>query len=140
MDTADLRLRELARELTAKGYPSPRGTGWTHTNVYRILTTRAYAGTGQWGATAWGDYHQAQGEEIIPTAKTNRKANNWHRKPEEDVIVTAQAHKGIIPVDLFDRVQRKLKHELVEGRVKLRPQTPLSLYGVVERTSAPRGR
>ena len=111
-DTADLTLRELARELTAKGYPSPRGTGWTHTNVHRILTNRVYIGTSRWGMTAWGKYHEAQGEEIIPTKTGGNKPCKERRreKPEEDIIGVASAYEGIIPVDLFERVQRKLKH------------------------------
>ena len=66
-DTADLSFRALARELEAKGFPSPGGTGWTQCNVSRLLRTKAYAGIAEWGATSWGKYHTARGEDIIPT-------------------------------------------------------------------------
>jgi hypothetical protein len=69
-----------------------------------LLRTRAYVGTARWGARATGKYHIAEGDEIVA-------ANGKHsgeRKPEEDVIAVENAHKGIIPVDLFNRVQAKL--------------------------------
>jgi len=111
MDTADIRLRQLARELTAKGYPSPNGTGWTHKNVARLLTNPAYAGTSRWGATASGDYHEAQGEEIVAIKGNGKpKGSRWHRKPDEDAIAVPSAHDGIIDPKQFLRVQRKLAH------------------------------
>ncbi|MEI8375840.1 MAG: recombinase family protein, partial [Planctomycetota bacterium] len=109
MDTADIGARALAREIDRKGYPSPTGTGWTHKSVARMLTSRAYVGTSQWGVTAWGEYHEAQGEEIVAIKNGNGKAKG-HSKPEEDVIAVLDAHEGIIDPKLFDRVQRKLKH------------------------------
>ena len=49
-DKADIGFRDLAWELEAKGFPSPRGKGWTHHNVAHLLRTRAYVGTARWGA------------------------------------------------------------------------------------------
>jgi len=50
MDTADIRDRQLARELTAKGYPSPKGTGWTQTNVARLAA--GFSNLPIWGHSA----------------------------------------------------------------------------------------
>ena len=47
-DTADLGVRELAREMERKGYPSPTGKGWTHYNVAKLLRTTAYVGMSRW--------------------------------------------------------------------------------------------
>ena len=102
---ADLGVRDLARELETKGYPSPTGKGWTHHNVGRLLRTTAYVGTAQWGAKAWGKYHSAQGEDIV-TANGNDR--NPRRKPKEDMIEVEGAHEGIIEPKLFIRVQAKL--------------------------------
>lgn len=103
-DKADIGLRDLAWELESKGFPSPRGKGWSHSNVSKLLRQRAYVGTARWGQRANGKYHLAQGEEIIPA---NGKGDN-RRKPEQDIISVEGAYKGIIPQDLFDRVQAKL--------------------------------
>ena len=120
-DGADLGVRDLARELEAKGYPSPTGKGWTHHNVARLLRTAAYVGTARWGATAWGKYHTARGEEIVPT-NGNGKHRGRRQKPQEDAIAVEGAHQGIIPVELFSRVQRRLPR--CGADVKDRPYLP----------------
>ncbi len=102
---ADLGVRDLARELETKGYPSPSGKGWTHHNVGRMLRTAAYVGTVQWGAKAWGKYHRAQGEDIVAAGGNG---TNPRRKPKEDMIEVEEAHEGIIDPKLFTRVQAKL--------------------------------
>ena len=61
-------------------------------------------GTARWGARATGKYHIAQGDEIVAA---NGKGL-VERKPEQDVIAVENAHKGIIPAALFNRVQAKL--------------------------------
>ena len=104
-DSADISFRKLARELEAKGFPRP-GEGWTQSTVGRLLRSIAYAGTSQWGATAWGKYHEAQGEDIVPTG--NGKRRGRRKKPLDDAIAVENAHEGIIPIDLFNRVQSKL--------------------------------
>ena len=55
--------------------------------------------------TAAGKYHTACGEDVVPTTG---KQQGWRRKPEEDAIIVDGAHEGIIPLALFNRVQRKL--------------------------------
>jgi DNA invertase Pin-like site-specific DNA recombinase len=108
-DTADLGVRELAREMERKGYPSPTGKGWTHYNVAKLLRTTAYVGMSRWGATAWGKYHTACGDEIVPV--NGNGARRRRTKPQEDAIAVKSAHKGIIPIALFKRVQAKLKDQ-----------------------------
>jgi len=106
-DSADLGVRDLARELEAKGYPSPTGKGWTHHNVRRLLRTTAYVGTARWGTTAWGKYHSARGEDIV-AVNGNGRSRKSHHKAQEEAIAVEGAHEGIIPVALFNRVQHKL--------------------------------
>jgi len=105
-DTADIGMRDLAREMEAKGYPSPTGNGWTHQNVAKLLKTAAYVGTARWGTFRRGKYHVSQGEEIVSIGKTSAPVN-WRKKPEEDLIVKEKASEGIIPKALFKRVQAK---------------------------------
>jgi site-specific DNA recombinase len=109
-DSADLGPRDIARELEAKGYPSPTGKGWTHHNVRGLLRMKAYAGTASWGVTSWGKYHTARGEDIVAT-NGNGKHRGRRLKPQEDAISVDGAHEGIIPVALFNRVQRKLPQQ-----------------------------
>ena len=53
-DEADLGLRDLAWELESKGYPSPRGNGWSPRTVLDLLRQRAFIGMARWGAKADG--------------------------------------------------------------------------------------
>ena len=106
-DGADIGFHQLARELQAKGYSSPRGKGWTHRNVARLLRTRAYVGTARWGATARGKYHSAVGDEIVALGGKGQ----WREKPEQDVIAVENAFGSIIPLALFRRVQAKLPRQ-----------------------------
>ena len=125
MDTADLSFCNLARELEAKGYPSPRGTGWTHQNVIRILSTKTYIGTARWGQTARGKYHQAVGQDIIATAGKDGPRNG-HRKQPEDGIDCEGAHEAIIDLDRFNRVQAKLQRPAPAQPATRRKDYPLS--------------
>jgi DNA invertase Pin-like site-specific DNA recombinase len=105
-DTADVSRRQLARELEAKGFPSPDG-GWNLCSVTRLLKNPRYAGTSQFGAMAWGKYHEMQGGDIVASAG-NRRRRGPRKKSVPDAIAVENAHQGIIPVALFNRVQAKL--------------------------------
>ncbi len=107
LDQADLSIRDVARELEAKGYPSPTGKGWSHHNVAKLLRNRAYVGTCQWGVSAWGKYHTAQGEDIVALNGNGKRGRR--QKPQEDAIAVENAHEGLIEPKLFNRVQRKMK-------------------------------
>jgi DNA invertase Pin-like site-specific DNA recombinase len=125
-DGADLGPRDIARELEAKGYPSPTGKGWTHHTVRRLLRTAAYVGTARWGTTAWGKYHTARGEDIV-AVNGNGRTRKSHQKPDEDAIAVEGAHEGIIPVALFKRVQRKLpRSEAKSYQPKRKADYPLA--------------
>ena len=96
-DSADLGFRDLARELEAKGYPSPSGQGLdAQGNVARLLQDRAYVGTARGAQTAWGKYHSARAKTSCPSTATARPDGD--RKPQEDAIAVEGAHEGIIPV------------------------------------------
>ena len=124
-DTAHLSVGQLARELEAKGYPPPAVSlnGWTRHHVYKLLTRCLYAGISRWGATAEGSYFHAQGDNIVSCNQRKRKIR---RKPVEDAITVNDAHEGIIPVDLFERVYRKAKATSMSKRFTANDYYPLS--------------
>ena len=80
---------------------------------------------GPMGATAWGKYHSARGEDIVST-NGNSKHRGRRQKPLEDAIAVEGAHKGIIPVALFNRVQRKLPQCEKPYRPSRRADYPLA--------------
>jgi DNA invertase Pin-like site-specific DNA recombinase len=123
-DGADLGVRELAREMERKGYPSPTGKGWSHSNIAKLLRTTAYVGTSRWGKTQHGKYYTFQGENIIAL---DRGVAKWRRKPDEDAIIREKASEGIVPTALFRRVQAKLKaQERTPSRRTRRADYPLT--------------
>jgi site-specific DNA recombinase len=105
-DTAHVSDRQLARELQARGYPSPGLNGWTRMHVQRLLTNCAYAGVNRWGRRASGKYYQAHGDEVIPSNAPKAKCK-WTCRADEETITVNGALEAIIPLDLFERVCRK---------------------------------
>jgi DNA invertase Pin-like site-specific DNA recombinase len=132
-DEADISMRDLARELDGKGYPSPTGKGWTHHSVARTLRTTVYVGTRRWGVSGWGRYHTLQGDDIV--AGSGRKG--WRPKPAEDAIVVEGANEGIVEPMLFDRVQRKLAQGKGQYRPSRRVAYPLAGLLVCEHCGQP---
>jgi len=83
--TADVSLRQLARELDAKGYPSPTDRGWNHAGLAEMLRKPIYTGTSRWGGRSYGKY-----------------------APVADAIEQAGTFEPIIDRATFDRVQKRL--------------------------------
>jgi len=102
-DRACISLRALAKELAAKGFPSPSGKGWCYQAVGRILTAKEYIGARPWGRTSIGRYYRTSGGEIIEGDGKTRKGC--------EPIVAETTGKGIIDPALFERVQRKLSRK-----------------------------
>ena len=82
-DQADLSIRDLARELEKKGYPSPTGKGWTHHNTHgcsrtapmseladgargRVASTTPLRGKMLWPSTAMANGARARSPRRTP--------------------------------------------------------------------------
>ena len=124
-DMAHISKGKLARELQAKGYPAPSRKPWSVHHVDRLLKNPAYAGISRWGVNAWGKYYEARGEQLACSAE-NAKKGKQRKKPIEDAITVNSSIEGIIPVDLFQRVAKKLKQRVGKGRRGLSYSLPLS--------------
>jgi len=121
--SADVSIRQLARELSVKGLPSPRGRGWQVGNVAALLRNPSYCGSVRWGARTMARYFCPRGSDIAPAANGNGKG--CHAKPAEDSILAMGAHEGIVSVKLFDAVQRRLARRY-KRRGTARAAYPLS--------------
>ena len=104
-DQADISIRALARELQAKGFPSPNGDGWRHATVVKMLANPVYRGHTRWNVESWGKYHGLRGGEITAM---NGRGGTRKRNVAEDLIIRPDTHQGLIDPDVFGRVQRKL--------------------------------
>jgi len=123
--TARLSARGLARELAAKGYPSASGKGWTARMIEKMLANPVYAGARRWGARSRAKYCTQAGGDIMP-AKSNGKRE--HQRAAKDAMVTHGAHKGLVPVELFEKVQRRLAQR---SRQRRADNHKLPLIGLV---------
>ena len=95
-------LKELARDLTVRSVPSPRGKGWSRSGVRVILTNPAYKGTLVWNATHFGSFSRSVGGSVQRDAQqpareaSRRRKGHKHldrqRNAPEDVIVVEGAH------------------------------------------------
>ncbi len=83
--TAELSIRELAREMDGKGYPSPTGAGWRHDALGKMLRNPVYCGHLRWAADHPGKY-----------------------APVEETITQDGAFGAIVTTTLFARVQARL--------------------------------
>ena len=88
------------------GYPPPSLKAWSTSHVQRLLTNPAYGGVSRWGASAWGTYFEAKGENVISCGKVKVKGRQ-RKKPVEDAISIAGVNDGIVAPDLFKRACRK---------------------------------
>jgi len=135
MDSADIGVRELGREMDAKGFPSPYGATWNHKAVTRLLTSPVYTGTTRWGWRASGRYHEVHGEDIIPVVRNGNGKRPGKTtevfKPAEEAITVVGACAGIIPAEQFERVQRKLGNPDRSRRKKSRARAAYPLRDLI---------
>ena len=122
--TADVSIRQVAREVEAKGFPSPTGKGWTDKAIRYILSHTTYRGGSQWAARPHGKYYSAQGGDVVPADSRTIK----------DPIAIDDVSEGIVDPKLWDKVQRKLAKNGKRGR---KPTYPLSGLLICEHCGKP---
>ncbi len=95
--------RRIAHQLNAEGAPTPRAhqgrkAGWSASTVRDVLKSRIYIGDLTWGKSvkrdAWGQRHTGQ-------SQRRRPADDWVRVDRPDL--------RIIPQDLWEAVQTRLR-------------------------------
>jgi DNA invertase Pin-like site-specific DNA recombinase len=100
--------RMIAQELFTRGVRSPRGSAyWNPNTILSMLHNRRYVGDWCWGVHATGKRNRHAGNGAVE--KTKRHAPRHTRRPQEDWIVTPEAHEALVDRDLFEQVQARLK-------------------------------
>lgn len=108
--------RQIAGLLSARGVASPGGLVWSAAMIGKILRDHQYAGAAV--------YNRTSQKLKSPTV----------RNPEAEWIVVHDAHPGLVPRDLFERVQerfaeRQRRRDPAEMLIRLR--TLYERYGIV---------
>jgi len=94
-------------------------------SIRPLFVAVIYCGTARFGACSFAKYHHANGGEIVTV---NGSKGKLQRKPQEEWILTPEAHQGIIPVEQFKRVQAKLPSG---PRRERKPKAVYPLSGLV---------
>jgi site-specific DNA recombinase len=101
----DISLHALARDLNARGIPSPKGKHWSACTVRLILRNRKYLGHLPYGESVKAKFFCAFNLKIKERPQDNGKVR---RKKDEDVYVKENTHEALITLEVFAKVQRKL--------------------------------
>ena len=107
-DRRDIGYRWLASELNLKGILSPTGKKWHSKVVQEILQNEKYIGDLTLGESGDGKFWRLQGDEIV-------RAEGKEGQKKTPLLL-----KGflptIVPVELFERVQKKIKSRKITGQ------------------------
>jgi len=97
---SDAGYATIAAELNAEGITSPNGGVWCVQTIQQMLKRRTYTGANVFGGRPEGEYHYTDGNGEIAKGKARQKNGS--------PIVVEGVHEQLIPIELFDRVQRKI--------------------------------
>ncbi len=100
--TADVSMRQIARELDAKGYPGPTGVGWSAGMVAKILRNPAYCGDSRWADQT------RRGGKYLTVAGGGEIVSIEDGKPAGDAMLVKNTHKGIVTRKVWRAAARKL--------------------------------
>lgn len=98
-------LRGIAAQLMRESVPTPRAWArrWSPEGLKAMLVNPVYIGTYRYNVTQRGKYARIRGGVVSAVKRGEDK-----RSDLSEAIVRENAHEAIIPVDLFERVGRKL--------------------------------
>jgi hypothetical protein len=122
-ETGKVGLRQLARELSEKGYPSPiEGLPWRHATVRDILANPIYKGASRWNYRSTSKHFAVEGGEVRPKSRNSRVMV----RPTEDHVIVAGG-EGMIPVARWNKIQRLLAAaKFGKRKAKDREKCPLT--------------
>jgi hypothetical protein len=95
----ELSLGAIARRLAEQGYPSRFGGKWSPDTIRCLLSNVHYIGQVRYNYTK--EVHSV--ENGVRVAKRKKQ-------PDEEVIIAEGKHDGIIPVELFEAAQTRVKN------------------------------
>ena len=106
-DRRDIGYRWLASELNLKGVPSPTGKKWHSKVVQEILQNEKYIGDLTLGESGDGKFWRLQGDEVV-------RAEGKEGQKKTPLLLKGYI-PAIVPVEQFERVQKKINTRKVTG-------------------------
>jgi site-specific DNA recombinase len=102
----DMSLRDIGRELEAKGILTPAGKQvWSQNCVGRILREMKYAGHYVFNRVPQGTYHRLGADAVEQVGVRSKPTGT---KSKENWRITLNHHEPLVSQELFDRVQALL--------------------------------
>lgn len=95
----ELSLRAVAKRLETQGYPARNGGTWTGDTVRCMLANVHYIGKVRFNFT-----------KETPKVENGVRVVRRVKQPEEIVIVAEGKHESIIPMELFEAAQNRIKN------------------------------
>lgn len=103
---------------------------WTINLIRRMLTRRAYVGDLVQGRVEYR-YTRTLESTVTGGRAFGRKRRKMQVRPESEVTVVENAHEGIVPRDLFERVQEQLRRRARPGFQPHQPNARHPLTGLL---------
>src|SRR5579862_42101 len=101
-------LNLIVQQLNQRKIPAPRAQHWSNTAIHYLLRSRSYLGERIYNKRSYKAYRRGEKSNLA--------------NPKEAWVINQNAHKPIIDLDLFDRVQAIMKTKVITiGRTFHRP-------------------
>lgn len=114
----EVSLRQLCRELMAKGIKSPAGKArWSPASLRVLFSNRAYLGEKVYGKVATGRHTRILSGELTSVGRKDRESVS--RQSLDDCIVVKDAYPAIIDAATFAAV-----NAILDGRETTKPARP----------------
>lgn len=94
-----LALGAIARKLDDMGYKPPEGDSWARRSLRDMLANVHYIGKVK--------YNDRQSVTVLEDGERLQKTR---RRPQDEVIISEGLHDGIVPVEVFEAAQTRLKN------------------------------
>lgn len=106
-----LSTHSIVTYLNQNQHAIPRGRMWAKASLWRILHNDVYIGT------------------LVYNRENKHKRRGKHKyNPKNEWIIVENAHEAIIPMELWEGVQRRTKQAFVSGRFLAKGSRPGSDY------------
>lgn len=124
--TEEISPSQIAARLNDAGVSSVFGEGWNKQKVKQTLMNPAYIGMPAYNKRSSGRFWEYVGGEMHPVKRTKGRAKAGRTRSQDDYIFPSKpVFAPIVPIELFNEVQHKLKKSSKEYKEKVpSPRSP----------------
>ena len=108
---SDTSMKQLAKELSARGIATSQGGSWRPGTIYKFLTDRVYCGDYRFNRNHSGKFYRRRaGGNLVKSTKVLREGckRRIEPNPKVDWVIRPDTHPALVDRDTFSLVQAKL--------------------------------